>query len=76
MQVFFSSRDKARKASFGKLVDNGATAQHGKRFGRNVEAQVATLAASPAKRFRTEHIANCPISGRNVPVFVRGKNKL
>ena len=67
MQVFFSSRDKARKASFGKLVDNGATAEHGKRFGRNVEAMATN-----------NNVRNmeCPVSGRNVPVFVRGKNKL
>lgn len=67
MQVFFPSRDKARKASFGKLVDNGATAQHGKRFGRNVEAMATN---------NNVHNMECPLTCRQIPVFVRGKNKL
>lgn len=51
MQVFFYTRDKARKASFGKLVDNGATAQHGKRFAREIQhnAQVPFVAGMLAR---------------------------
>lgn len=67
MQLHFPTRQAARKASFGKLVDNGATAQHGKRFGRNVEATATS---------NNVHNIHCPISGRSIPVFVRGKNKL
>ena len=37
MQIHFPTRQAARKASFGKLVDNGATAEQGKRFGREIQ---------------------------------------
>lgn len=67
MQIHFKTREQARQASFGKLVDNGATAQHGKRFGRNVEAMATN---------NNVHNMACPVSGRTIPVFVRGKNKL
>lgn len=67
MQIHFPTRQAARNASFGKLVDNGATAGQGKRFGRNVEAMATN---------NNVHNIACPISGRQIPVFVRGKNKL
>lgn len=37
MQIHFKTREQARKAAFGKLVDNGATAQQGKRFAREIQ---------------------------------------
>lgn len=67
MQMHFKTREQARKAGFGKLVDNGATAQHGKRFGRNVEAMATN---------NNVHNMECPLTARQIPVFVRGKNKL
>lgn len=34
--IYFSSRDKARNASFGKFVDMGTDAPKGKRFARKL----------------------------------------
>lgn len=36
MIVFFTSRDSARSASFGKYVDNGKDAPKGERYGRKL----------------------------------------
>lgn len=67
MKVFFSSRDKARKAGFGVMCDNGVNAEQGKRFARQIEAHKTTSNTLVC------HSANFD---RIVPVFVRGKNKL
>ena len=70
MQIFFSSRDKVRQAKrngLSGIIDNGVNAPRGKRYTLEVQAM--------AKSNNVHNMA-CPISGRNVPVFVRGKNKL
>jgi len=36
MQIYFKSRDAARKAMFGKFKDNGKESQQGKRFAREL----------------------------------------
>lgn len=36
MFIFFNSRESARKATFGKLIDNGANAPKGQRFARKL----------------------------------------
>ena len=36
MQIYFKSRELARKATFGKFKDNGVTAPKGKRFAREL----------------------------------------
>ena len=76
MQIHFPTREQARKAPFGKLVDNGATAQHGKRYAREITDKALIYGISPAWRTKHRHLAYCPSSGLCVPVFVRGKNKL
>jgi len=63
MQVFFSSREQARKAGFGVMCDNGKEANKGERFARSIEAKASQRQCTDAL-------------GRIVPVFVRGKNKL
>lgn len=40
MQVYFKTREAARKATFGKLKDNGATAPKGKRFARELQTTI------------------------------------
>jgi hypothetical protein len=40
MQVYFKSRDAARKATFGKFKDNGAIAPKGKRFARELQTRI------------------------------------
>lgn len=70
MQVFFSTRDKARQAKrngLSNIIDNGVNAPKGKRYTLEVQATATNNNA---------HNMACPVSGRNVPVFVRGKNKL
>lgn len=70
MQVFFSSRDKARQAKrngLSNIVDNGANTPKGKRYTLEVQAMATSS---------NVHNMACPISGRQIPVFVRGKNKL
>lgn len=71
MQVFFSSREQARKAGFGVMFDNGKEAEKGKRFARSVEAKASKHQCTDTTPFC--HSANFD---RIVPVFVRGKNKL
>lgn len=36
MQIYFSSRNAARSATFGTMVDNGTEAPKGKRFARKL----------------------------------------
>lgn len=36
MQIYFKSRELARKAKFGKFKDNGKESQQGKRFAREI----------------------------------------
>ena len=36
MQFYFKTREQARKAQFGKLVDNGKDSPQGKRFARQL----------------------------------------
>lgn len=36
MQIFFKTREQARKAQFGKLIDNGKDSPQGKRFARQL----------------------------------------
>lgn len=76
MQIHFKTREQARKADFGKLVDNGTTAQHGKRFGREVTDKALIYGMQPAWRSEHRKMVYCQSSGRFIPVFVRGKNKL
>ena len=40
MQIYYKSRDAARKATFGKFKDNGAIAPKGKRFARELQTTV------------------------------------
>ena len=37
MQIYFKTRDAARKATFGKFKDNGQQAPQGKRFARELQ---------------------------------------
>ena len=37
MQVYFKTREAARKAKFGKFKDNGKDSQQGKRFARELQ---------------------------------------
>lgn len=71
-QIFFKSREAARKAKFGsKVVDNGQNA--GKRWGRIVEAKPTTkenLALTCAKDYRY------PEKAKIVQVLKVKKNKL
>lgn len=70
MQMHFKTRDKARQAKrngLSAIVDNGVNAPKGRRYALNVEAMATG---------NNVHNMACPISGRSVPVFVRGKNKL
>ena len=67
MQVFFSSREQARKAGFGVMCDNGKEAEKGQRFARSIEAHKTT---------NNTLVCHSPTFERIVPVFVRGKNKL
>ena len=36
MQIFFKTREQARKANFGKFKDNGKESPQGKRFAREL----------------------------------------
>lgn len=36
MQIYFKSRELARKATFGKFKDNGKESPQGKRFAREL----------------------------------------
>jgi hypothetical protein len=36
MQIYFNTRDAARKQQFGKFIDNGADAPKGKRYARKL----------------------------------------
>ncbi len=40
MQVYFKTREAARKATFGKFKDNGAIAPNGKRFARELQTKI------------------------------------
>ena len=40
MQVYFKTRDAARKATFGKFKDNGQQAPQGKRFARELQTTI------------------------------------
>jgi len=51
MMIFFSSRDKARAATFGKFIDNGPNAAKGKRFARRIHA-ISGNAAQRRKQMR------------------------
>lgn len=53
MLVFFSSRDKARLATFGKLVDNGPDAPKGKRFARKISGITGNAAQRRIQRRAT-----------------------
>ena len=37
MQIYYKTREAARKATFGKYKDNGQQAPHGKRFARELQ---------------------------------------
>lgn len=37
MQIYFKTREAARKATFGKFKDNGKDSQQGKRFARELQ---------------------------------------
>lgn len=86
MQIHFKTREQARKAPFGKLVDNGANAQHGKRYAREIqtEKKIALLGKDILVRHHWETygctqnkpLCHSPTFDKIVPVFVRGKNKL
>lgn len=70
MQVFFKTREAARQAKrngFNGIADNGANAPKGQRYTKNMQA---TPSGNNLQKMA------CPITGRIVPVFVRGKNKL
>lgn len=36
MQIYFKSRDAARQATFGKMIDNGPDAPKGQRYARRL----------------------------------------
>ena len=40
MQVYFKTREAARKATFGKFKDNGKDSQQGKRFARELQITI------------------------------------
>lgn len=70
MQIHFKTREQARQAKrngLSGIIDNGADAPKGKRYTFEVQAMATG---------NNVHNMACPVSGRNVPVFVRGKNKL
>lgn len=70
MQIHFPTREAARQAKrngLSAIVDNGVNAPKGKRYTLDVEAMATN---------NNVHNMACPISGRQIPVFVRGKNKL
>lgn len=72
MQIFFKSRESARKASFGsKVADNGQNAT--KRWGRLVEAKLTTkeiLSLTCTKDYRY------PEKAKSVELVKIKKNKL
>ncbi len=37
MQIYYKTREAARKAKFGKFKDNGAISPQGKRFARELQ---------------------------------------
>jgi hypothetical protein len=51
MQIYFATRDKARSATFGKMVDNGPDAPKGRRFARDI-SNVSGNAAQRRKTIR------------------------
>ena len=49
MQIYFKTRESARKAKFGKFKDNGQQAPQGKRFARELQTKIKPAEANANK---------------------------